>query len=64
MNRRHFLAATAATVLVYPLAAATTEWPSRPVQVVVPFAAGGPTDVQTRLVTEELSARLGEPFIV
>ena len=39
-------------------------WPQRPVKVVVPFVAGGNTDNQARIVSERLSAVLGQQFIV
>ncbi len=39
-------------------------WPQRPVKVIVPFAAGGNTDNQARIVSERLSAVLGQPFLV
>jgi tripartite-type tricarboxylate transporter receptor subunit TctC len=44
-----------------PLARA---WPERPLTVVVPFPAGGPTDVLTRALADKLSARLGQPAVV
>jgi tripartite-type tricarboxylate transporter receptor subunit TctC len=40
------------------------QYPSRAVTVVVPFAAGGGSDLLARLVTQKLEARLGKPFIV
>ncbi|MBX9843230.1 MAG: tripartite tricarboxylate transporter substrate binding protein [Xanthobacteraceae bacterium] len=40
------------------------QYPSRPVTVVVPFAAGGGSDLLARLVTQRLEARLGKPFII
>jgi tripartite-type tricarboxylate transporter receptor subunit TctC len=40
------------------------QWPSRPVTMVVPFAAGGPTDVVGRIVAERLSDILGQRVIV
>jgi tripartite-type tricarboxylate transporter receptor subunit TctC len=40
------------------------QYPSRPVTVVVPFAAGGGSDLLARLVTQKLEARLGKAFIV
>ena len=40
------------------------QYPSRSVTVVVPFAAGGGSDLLARLVTQKLEARLGKPFIV
>ncbi len=44
--------------------AAAQDWPQRPVRVVVPFPAGGNTDVQARIVSERLSASLGQQFVV
>ncbi len=46
-----------------PLASAQS-WPSRSVKVIVPFPAGGPTDVLARPVTEHLSKVLGQPFVI
>jgi tripartite-type tricarboxylate transporter receptor subunit TctC len=40
------------------------QWPSRPVQVIVPFAAGGSTDVAARLVAQHLSQVLGQQVVV
>ena len=39
-------------------------WPQRPVKVVVPFAAGGNTDAQARIIAEPLRVALGQPFVV
>ncbi len=39
-------------------------WPEKPVTVIVPYAAGGNTDVTARIFTERLSARLGKQFLV
>src|SRR5437667_10339045 len=39
-------------------------WPQRPVKVIVPFTAGGPTDPQARIISERLSVALGQQFIV
>jgi tripartite-type tricarboxylate transporter receptor subunit TctC len=45
-------------------ALAQTDYPNRPVRVIVPFAAGGPTDAYARVLAEKLQAALGQPFIV
>ncbi len=39
-------------------------WPESPITIVVPFAAGGPTDTVTRLIAEPMSATLGQQIVV
>ena len=65
-DRRRFLqvAAAAAAIPVVPPLALAQAYPSRPVRWVVPFAAGGGTDIVARVMGEWLGARLGQPFIV
>ena len=58
------LAALAALVAVSFPSAQAQDWPSRPVRVIVPFAAGGSTDVAARLVGEHLSRALGQQVFV
>jgi tripartite-type tricarboxylate transporter receptor subunit TctC len=45
-------------------AAAQQAWPSRPVTIVVPFPAGGPSDAYLRLIADKLQATFKQPFIV
>jgi tripartite-type tricarboxylate transporter receptor subunit TctC len=52
------------SALVASTAAEANEYPSRPVTVVVPYAAGGPTDIVGRLISEALSTEMGARFIV
>jgi tripartite-type tricarboxylate transporter receptor subunit TctC len=40
------------------------DYPSRPVRIIVPFGAGGPTDVYVRAVAIELQKSLGQPFVI
>lgn len=47
---------------VHPAKAA--DYPDRPVKIIAPFGAGGPTDVFTRIVAQELQKSLGQPFVV
>jgi tripartite-type tricarboxylate transporter receptor subunit TctC len=44
--------------------ATAQEYPQRPVRVLVSFPAGGTTDILARLVSEQLTRRLGQPFVV
>jgi tripartite-type tricarboxylate transporter receptor subunit TctC len=55
-------AATAASALTRR--ASALDYPTKPVRVIVPFAAGGSTDISGRLISQWLSERLGQQFIV
>jgi tripartite-type tricarboxylate transporter receptor subunit TctC len=44
--------------------AAQTAYPNKPITVIVPFAAGGPTDVVTRIIGDHMSRTLGQQFVV
>jgi tripartite-type tricarboxylate transporter receptor subunit TctC len=60
---RILLAALALLGLMVDPASAQT-YPSRPITVIVPFAAGGPTDIVARIVAEHMSRTLGQQVIV
>ena len=66
MIRRRILGrGAAAGLLAAPLGARAQEsWPTRPVRVVVGFAAGGSTDIFTRVLQPRLSALLGQPIVI
>jgi tripartite-type tricarboxylate transporter receptor subunit TctC len=61
--RLHFLLGSVAAALVAG-AAFAQDYPTGPVTIVVPFAAGGPTDTVTRLIADPMSAALGQPIVV
>ena len=61
ITRRIALAATLATP---GLALAQSQWPDRPVRVIVPWPPGGSTDVLARILADEMSRRLGQPFLI
>jgi tripartite-type tricarboxylate transporter receptor subunit TctC len=46
------------------VASAQGAWPQRPVKMIVPFPAGGPTDVMTRVLSEKLTHAIGQPVVV
>jgi tripartite-type tricarboxylate transporter receptor subunit TctC len=64
--RRQFLqlGGIAAALPVLPGSAFAETYPSRPVHLLVGFAAGGVVDIGARLIADRLSQRLGQPFIV
>ena len=62
---RHLIAAAFAAVLGFTGAAeAQDKWPERQVQVIVPFTAGGTTDMFARILAQHMQAKFGPPFIV
>ncbi len=65
LTRRAFATASLALAAA-PAARAqnTGNWPERPVTVVVPWPAGGPTDAFARLISQGFSSDLGRPFVV
>jgi tripartite-type tricarboxylate transporter receptor subunit TctC len=66
LPRRQFLhlAAGAAALSVAPRIARAQAYPSRPVRIIVGFAAGGGYDIIARLIGQWLSERLGQPFVI
>jgi tripartite-type tricarboxylate transporter receptor subunit TctC len=59
-----FITVLTAALAMAATSAAAQNYPTRPVTVVVPFAAGGPTDIIARIVGEHFSRTLGQQFIV
>lgn len=62
MCRAFAVAVLAAAALASPPARAA--WPERPITMIVPFAAGGPTDVVARIVADDMSRTLGQQVVI
>lgn len=67
ISRRSLIQIAVAASTAIALQAATaqpTNWPEAPVRVVVPFSAGGASDLLTRILADQLQGKLGQNFIV
>ena len=66
MSKHHRLAAAAlaATALAVTTVQAADNFPSHPVQMIIPFAAGGPTDIVGRIMSAKMGEILGQTFVV
>jgi len=64
MKKLLTILAVAASFTMAAFSASAQNFPERPITVVVPFSAGGPTDTVTRLVAEAMSKDLGQQIIV
>lgn len=56
--------ATALLFAASPFTASASEWPDKPIQIILPYSAGGAVDVLTRIVAKEMSEDLGQPIII
>jgi len=61
---KKLIAITVAILVASSTSAAAQTYPSRPITVVVPFSAGGPTDTLARILGERLKGLLGQTIIV
>ncbi len=67
ISRRSLVQSACALVALGALPGAiaqSTNWPEAPVKIIVPFTAGGASDILTRALAEKLQARLGQNFVV
>lgn len=64
MNRRHALGLMAGATLAAPSIARAQGWPTRPITLIVPFAAGGGTDAFARPLAAQLDGVLGQRVII
>ena len=64
MKNRHLGAALLAAGLAFTAPAHAQEFPNRPVRIIVPYAAGGGTDIVARIVALKLQEKWGQPTVV
>jgi tripartite-type tricarboxylate transporter receptor subunit TctC len=65
LNRSLCLAGLSAFAALAALPAlAQSGWPNKPVRIIVPFAAGGTTDILARAIAPELTKAFGQPFVI
>ena len=53
-----------ATLLLWPAIALAQDFPNHPIRFIVPFPAGGPSDVISRVLTDKMSSMLGQPVVI
>jgi tripartite-type tricarboxylate transporter receptor subunit TctC len=61
---RRFVRLAACGLALFAGAATAQSWPTKPIKMIVPFPAGGPTDAYARLIGQKLGESLGQPVVV
>src|SRR5438477_6111712 len=60
----HMIAGAVCGTLFFGAPASAQDYPTKPIRIVVGFAAGGPTDVIARIIAQDITAMWGQPVIV
>jgi len=63
-SRLLYVAAAAVGLFAAPVTASAQAYPTRPIQVIVPFAGGSASDVVMRILLDRMARSIGQPFIV
>ena len=64
VSRILFLIGACFGLSTFAATAQAQNWPTKPVTLIVPFAPGGTTDIVSRIIAQQLSAKLGQTFVV
>jgi len=64
MNKRIFTAALASSLALLAWPAVAQTWPAKPIKIVVPFPAGGTSDVLARMVGQKMTESWGQPVVI
>jgi tripartite-type tricarboxylate transporter receptor subunit TctC len=64
MNKRFFITAVAASLAALALPVAAQNYPAKPIKIVVPFPAGGTSDVLARLIGQKMTENWGQPVVI
>ena len=66
MTRRNFLQLLSASLgaVIFSKSTRAADFPTRPIRLIVPFPAGGPTDIIARLMAQSMSETLGQPIVI
>lgn len=62
--RSYFRCLAATALALVSVCASASTYPDKPIKLVVPFPAGGPTDAMARLIGQNLSSKLGQPVVI
>ena len=63
LNLKNGFIGTAAATVMMVSGQAQAEWPSKPIEFIIPFGAGGGADIEGRLIAKAMSKELGQPVV-